>query len=101
MDQGTSRSCSLFLQWVDTLIDFCFLKVMKQNGNLKSNAYYNPNEVRNPPPTNFVSAEGDSEMERYIRGQELLHSHALIHVDFTRQRNTSTEVTLKDPLRLA
>ena len=45
-----------------------FLEIMKQNGNLKSNAHYNPNEVRNPPPTNMIEQERDSELEKYIRG---------------------------------
>jgi hypothetical protein len=41
---------------------------MRQNGNLNSNAYYNPNEARNPPPTNMIEQERDSELEKYIRG---------------------------------
>ena len=40
---------------------------MKQNGNIKSNAFYNPNEARNPPPANMVDQERDSELEKYIR----------------------------------
>ncbi|KAF7982849.1 hypothetical protein HWV62_25820 [Athelia sp. TMB] len=42
---------------------------MRQNGNLKSNAFYNPNEARNPPPTNMIERERDSELEKYIRGK--------------------------------
>jgi len=45
------------------------VEAMKQNGNLKSNAYYNPNEVRNPPPTNMIEQERDSELEKYIRSK--------------------------------
>ena len=41
---------------------------MKEMGNLKSNAIYNPDEVRNPPPTNMVEQERDSDLEKYIRG---------------------------------
>lgn len=37
-------------------------------GNRKSNAIYNPNELRNPPPPNLEDGERDSEMEQYIRG---------------------------------
>ncbi|KIM92379.1 hypothetical protein PILCRDRAFT_121323 [Piloderma croceum F 1598] len=42
---------------------------MRQKGNLNSNAYYNPDEVRNPPPTNMIEQERDSELEKYIRGK--------------------------------
>ena len=38
-------------------------------GNLKSNAIFNPNETRNPPPTNMVEQERDSDLEKYIRGK--------------------------------
>ncbi|KAG6809014.1 hypothetical protein H0H92_001966 [Tricholoma furcatifolium] len=40
---------------------------MKSIGNVNSNAIYNPNEVRNPPPPNLMDAERDSELEQYIR----------------------------------
>ncbi|KAI0039122.1 ArfGap-domain-containing protein, partial [Auriscalpium vulgare] len=40
---------------------------MRQNGNIKSNAHYNPNEIRHPPPTNMVDSERDSELEKFIR----------------------------------
>lgn len=42
---------------------------MKQVGNTKSNAIYNPDEIRHPPPTNFIDSERDSELEKYIRGK--------------------------------
>ncbi|KAH7929302.1 ArfGap-domain-containing protein [Leucogyrophana mollusca] len=45
------------------------VEVMKQNGNVKSNLYYNPDEVRHPPPTNMVDSERDSELEKFIRGK--------------------------------
>lgn len=38
-------------------------------GNVKSNAHYNPNETRHPPPTNMIESERDSELEKYIRGE--------------------------------
>lgn len=41
---------------------------MRQQGNAKSNAYYNPNEVKHPPPANMIDSERDSELEVYIRG---------------------------------
>jgi stromal membrane-associated protein len=41
---------------------------MKQNGNIKSNTYYNPNEIKNPLPVNLTDDGRDSEMEKYIRG---------------------------------
>ncbi|THV02174.1 ArfGap-domain-containing protein [Dendrothele bispora CBS 962.96] len=40
---------------------------MKEMGNVKSNAIYNPNEVRNPPPPMLTEDERDSELEQYIR----------------------------------
>ncbi|KAH8990770.1 hypothetical protein EDB92DRAFT_721691 [Lactarius akahatsu] len=40
---------------------------MRQAGNIKSNQQYNPDEVRNPPPTNMIDAERDSELEKFIR----------------------------------
>ncbi|KAJ7178082.1 hypothetical protein C8R46DRAFT_1160381 [Mycena filopes] len=42
---------------------------MKQNGNIKSNLYYNPNEARHPPPPNLMDGERDSEMEQFIRSK--------------------------------
>ena len=42
---------------------------MRQMGNIKSNQMYNPDEVRNPPPTNMIDAERDSELEKFIRGR--------------------------------
>jgi hypothetical protein len=44
---------------------------MKQNGNIKSNNLYNPDEARHPPPTNMMEAERDSEIEKFIRGSSL------------------------------
>ena len=41
---------------------------MRQVGNVNSNQTYNPDEVRNPPPTNMIDAERDSELEKFIRG---------------------------------
>ncbi|KAI0752881.1 putative GTPase activating protein for Arf-domain-containing protein [Daedaleopsis nitida] len=43
------------------------VETMKANGNVKSNAHYNPDEVRHPPPTNMIDQERDSELEKYIR----------------------------------
>lgn len=40
---------------------------MKEQGNIKANALYNPNEARHPPPTNMVDSERDSELEKFIR----------------------------------
>ncbi|OSD00650.1 hypothetical protein PYCCODRAFT_1479087 [Trametes coccinea BRFM310] len=42
---------------------------MKSMGNLKSNAHYNPDEIKNPPPTNMIESERDSELEKYIRAK--------------------------------
>ncbi|OJA16539.1 hypothetical protein AZE42_00644 [Rhizopogon vesiculosus] len=45
------------------------VEVMKQNGNIKSNNLYNPDEARHPPPTNMMEAERDSEIEKFIRAK--------------------------------
>ncbi|KAJ7481462.1 hypothetical protein FB451DRAFT_1350637 [Mycena latifolia] len=42
---------------------------MRQNGNIKSNQLYNPNEARHPPPPNLMDGERDSEMEQFIRSK--------------------------------
>ncbi|KAJ6613634.1 hypothetical protein B0H10DRAFT_2165269 [Mycena sp. CBHHK59/15] len=42
---------------------------MRQNGNIKSNQYYNPNESRHPPPPNLMDGERDSEMEQFVRSK--------------------------------
>ncbi|CAE6479578.1 unnamed protein product [Rhizoctonia solani] len=42
---------------------------MKNMGNIASNAKWNPNESRHPPPTNMEESERDSEMEKYIRAK--------------------------------
>ena len=60
---------------------------MRQVGNIKSNQMYNPDEVRNPPPTNMIDAERDSELEKFIRGRSRsLSSKAKL----TRHQQTST-----------
>lgn len=41
---------------------------MKLIGNVKANEYWNPDERRNPVPTNLHEAERDSELEKFIRG---------------------------------
>ncbi|QRW25980.1 GTPase activating protein for Arf protein [Rhizoctonia solani] len=42
---------------------------VKNMGNIASNAKWNPNEARHPPPTNLEESERDSEMEKYIRAK--------------------------------
>jgi len=42
---------------------------MREMGNIKSNAIFNPDEIRNPPPTNMIEQERDSDLEKYIRGK--------------------------------
>ncbi|CAE6515705.1 unnamed protein product [Rhizoctonia solani] len=42
---------------------------VKNMGNTASNAKWNPNESRHPPPTNMEESERDSEMEKYIRAK--------------------------------
>ncbi|KAF9224689.1 ArfGap-domain-containing protein [Gyrodon lividus] len=45
------------------------VELMKENGNIKSNALYNPNETRHPPPANMIDSERDSELEKFIRSK--------------------------------
>ncbi|KAI6014468.1 hypothetical protein PISMIDRAFT_36752, partial [Pisolithus microcarpus 441] len=42
---------------------------MKQNGNVKSNQLYNPDEARHPPPADLMGTERDSELEKFIRAK--------------------------------
>ncbi|XP_006455198.1 hypothetical protein AGABI2DRAFT_121137 [Agaricus bisporus var. bisporus H97] len=42
---------------------------MREIGNVKSNAIYNPNEVRNPPPTVLDDPTRDNDLEQYIRSK--------------------------------
>ena len=46
---------------------------MRNMGNLKANALYNPDEVRHPPPTNMIDSERDSELEKFIRSMLAYH----------------------------
>lgn len=50
-------------------------------GNVKSNAIYNPDEVRNPPPTNMIEQERDSDLEKYIRGKIIPSTPRCRHAD--------------------
>ncbi|KAJ3557286.1 hypothetical protein NP233_g11784 [Leucocoprinus birnbaumii] len=45
------------------------LEQMKEIGNVKSNAIYNPNEVRNPPPPRLDDPARDNDLEQYIRSK--------------------------------
>lgn len=40
---------------------------MKDMGNVRSNVYYHPDEVKHPLPTNMIEQERDSDLEKYIR----------------------------------
>ncbi|KAG9226606.1 hypothetical protein CCMSSC00406_0006169 [Pleurotus cornucopiae] len=60
----TNRKSLTLDEWTKDQVEF-----MRQNGNLKSNAYYNPNESRNPPPTRMMENERDSELELFIRSK--------------------------------
>ncbi|GBE83616.1 ArfGap-domain-containing protein [Sparassis crispa] len=50
--------------WTKEQVEF-----MKQHGNVRSNAHYNPDETRHPPPTNMIDSERDSDLEKYIRAK--------------------------------
>lgn len=39
-------------------------------GNLKSNAIYNPDETRYPPPPALADPENDTDLESYIRCEQ-------------------------------
>ncbi|EJD05324.1 ArfGap-domain-containing protein [Fomitiporia mediterranea MF3/22] len=42
---------------------------MKTIGNVRANAYWNPDETKHPLPTNMEESERDSELEKYIRSK--------------------------------
>ncbi|KAF9022217.1 ArfGap-domain-containing protein [Hymenopellis radicata] len=42
---------------------------MKNIGNVKSNAIYNPNELKHPPPPPLMDATRDTDLEQYIRSK--------------------------------
>lgn len=42
---------------------------MRELGNIKSNEYFNPDEMRNRPPANVENGERDSELERFVRNK--------------------------------
>ncbi|KAI0330032.1 ArfGap-domain-containing protein [Cubamyces sp. BRFM 1775] len=65
MGTHISKVKSLTLDsWSKEQVEF-----MKSMGNIKSNAHYNPDEIRNPPPTNMIESERDSDLEKYIRSK--------------------------------
>ncbi|KAJ3851869.1 hypothetical protein EV368DRAFT_74373 [Lentinula lateritia] len=67
---------------------------MKEMGNLNSNAIYNPNELRHPPPLMLLEDERDSELEKYIRAKyeykKFFDRHALVASKLGPSRSTST-----------
>ena len=68
LDKGTSRGATIMLV-AEPRSDLVDLQSMRQIGNIRSNETYNPDEVRNPPPTNMIDAERDSDLEKFIRGR--------------------------------
>ncbi|TBU41400.1 hypothetical protein BD309DRAFT_898185 [Dichomitus squalens] len=50
--------------WTKEQVEF-----MRSMGNSKSNAHYNPDETKHPPPTNMIESERDSDLEKYIRSK--------------------------------
>lgn len=50
---------------------------MKEMGNIKSNAVYNPDERKHRPPPNTSSDERDSELSKYIRRKYELKAFAV------------------------
>ncbi|KAJ3746536.1 ArfGap-domain-containing protein [Lentinula detonsa] len=67
---------------------------MKEMGNLNSNAIYNPNELRHPPPLMLTEDERDSELEKYIRAKyeykKFFDKHALVASKLGPSRSTSS-----------
>ncbi|KAM5539740.1 hypothetical protein V8D89_006553 [Ganoderma adspersum] len=45
------------------------VEVMKSTGNTKSNAHFNSDETKHPPPTNMIDQERDSDLEKFIRSK--------------------------------
>ncbi|PFH51164.1 hypothetical protein AMATHDRAFT_59666 [Amanita thiersii Skay4041] len=67
---------------------------MKVTGNVKSNAIYNPNEIRYPPPPATMDPESDSELEQYIRSKyqfrRFVDKAALVSLKLGSSRSTTT-----------
>ncbi|KAJ3840909.1 hypothetical protein F5878DRAFT_708460 [Lentinula raphanica] len=72
---------------------------MKEMGNLNSNAIYNPNELRHPPPPMLTEDERDSELEKYIRAKyeykKFFDKHALVASKLGPSRSSSTVLPQK------
>lgn len=71
MDDWTKEQIEVrkhLVDWTHNLNHYP-LQHMKSMGNVKSNAIYNPNEIRNPPPPNMDDTDRDSEIEQHIRCQ--------------------------------
>ncbi|KAF6751143.1 hypothetical protein DFP72DRAFT_991442 [Ephemerocybe angulata] len=84
--------------WTNDQVD-----VMRNMGNVRSNAIYNPNELRNPPPPNIEDGERDSEMEKYIRSKyeyrKYIDKNALVRSKLGPSRGSSdTPRSVSSPL---
>jgi hypothetical protein len=90
LDERTSR-CSfvvpfpLSIVWLLIVRYLTAIKRMKEMGNVKSNAYFNPNEIKNPPPTNMIEQERDSDLEKYIRGTGIRYPQFRFLLTYARQ----------------
>ncbi|KZV75658.1 ArfGap-domain-containing protein [Peniophora sp. CONT] len=72
---------------------------MRNMGNTKANALYNPDEVRHPPPTNMIDSERDSELEKFIRNK--YEFKKFLNRSGTAQPRTSTTTRAPPPARAA
>ncbi|KAG8942148.1 hypothetical protein FRC04_003838 [Tulasnella sp. 424] len=68
---------------------------MKNMGNTKANELYNPDPLRNPPPTNMEDGERDSEIETYIRNK--YQYKAFMKREPAKEKSSSSSILRSDP----
>ncbi|KIO30616.1 hypothetical protein M407DRAFT_20336, partial [Tulasnella calospora MUT 4182] len=67
---------------------------VRNMGNTKANALYNPDPLRNPPPTNMEDGERDSEIETYIRNK--YQYKAFMKREPAKEKSSSSSVSRSD-----
>ncbi|KAF8352028.1 hypothetical protein F5887DRAFT_1277745 [Amanita rubescens] len=76
------------------------VETMKSMGNLKSNAIYNPNETRYPPPPALADPENDTDLESYIRSKyqykKFIDKVAFVTLKLGPSRKTATPPPIPD-----
>src|SRR5260370_36852059 len=76
---------------------FRSLQCMKNAGNLRANSTYNPDERRNPPPTNADESDRGSEMEKFIR-DKYQYKRFMVPIDPSPPASPPSAPAPKDPV---